>query len=138
MLFLLGFAVIPAMMQVRVAPEDVEPDYERDDERADGAHCAHEGTGACEQHRDKAKHGGHAVQHRDSLLLIEAEREEPVMEMPLVGMERALPWIIRRKKAKVVSARGTASASSGTRKVIMAWNLNMPRMETVDSTKPRS
>ena len=91
MLFLLGFAVIPAMMQVRVAPEDVEPDYERDDERADGAHCAHEGTGACEQHRDKAKHGGHAVQHRDSLLLIEAEREESVMEMPLVGMERALP-----------------------------------------------
>ena len=85
MLFLLGFGVVPMMMQVRVAPENIEPDRERDNERADGAAGAHEGTGACEQHRDKAKHGGHAVQHRDSLLLIEAEREEPVMEMPLVG-----------------------------------------------------
>ena len=37
-----------------------------------------------------------------------------------------------------VSARGTDRASTGTRKVMMALNLNMPMMETVASTKPRS
>ena len=32
-----------------------------------------------------------AVQHGDSLLLTQPDRKEPMMEMPLVGMERALP-----------------------------------------------
>ena len=79
------------MMQVRVAPENIEPDRERDNERADGAAGAHQNSGAGKQHGNKAEHRRDAVQHGDSLLLTQPDRKEPMMEMPLVGMERALP-----------------------------------------------
>lgn len=79
------------LFEVRIVPEDEQPDRQRHDERRDDAEYAHHGVSARKQNAHKPHDRRYPVEYRDGLLLRKSESQQPVVKMPFIRVERALP-----------------------------------------------
>ena len=123
-----------AMVQVGIVPKDIKPHRNRDNKGADGADYAHDSPGACKQHRDKPQHRRDAVEHRDSLLLAEPQGKQPVVEVPLVRVEGALPVKHTAEKGKGRIRKRHGKRQQRNEEGYQGVELNSPIIDTVDKT----
>ena len=98
--FAMGLLFGVVLTQIGIVLEHLEPDTERDNERRDETYYLYRHAVPGHEHGQQSQHRRDTVQHRNDLLLVEPHCKQPVVEVPLVSLERALPMQYPAEESK--------------------------------------